>query len=265
MNGRLTLNPLVHLDPMGSLMLVFAGFGWAKSVEVNPYALSRRSPAAMMWVSLAGPTSNLLMAIIAAIPFQLGLVSLSNAFPVQGQIMPTLSMLLFEFVYINLILMLFNLIPIAPLDGEKIMYCLVSPSIQRYMDVIRPYGPITPARRGLPRPDNWVQYDWHGARTSSASVAVFAGGMIRAHFYRRASSGRRRGQPARRTTLTWRRHLPPNLWGFFLQLQPNDQQHSLHVLQALLIGTKITPVYARRPCCTILARLACPYTFGSAC
>lgn len=142
MNGRLTLNPLVHLDPMGSLMLVFAGFGWAKPVEVNPYALSRRSPAAMMWVSLAGPTSNLLMAIIAAIPFQLGLVSLSNAFPVQGQIMPTLSMLLFEFVYINLILMLFNLIPIAPLDGEKIMYYLVSPSIQRYMDVIRPYGPI---------------------------------------------------------------------------------------------------------------------------
>jgi len=142
MNGRLTLNPLVHLDPIGSLMLVFAGFGWAKPVEVNPYALSRRSPAAMMWVSLAGPASNLLMAILAAIPFQLGLVSMADAAPVQGQILPTLSMLLFEFVYINLILMLFNLIPIAPLDGEKIAYYFLPPSVGRVLDTIRPYGPI---------------------------------------------------------------------------------------------------------------------------
>ena len=142
MNGRLTLNPLVHLDPIGSLMLVFAGFGWAKPVEVNPYALSRRSPAAMMWVSLAGPASNLMMAILAAIPFQLGLVSMADAAPVQGQILPTLSMLLFEFVYINLILMLFNLIPIAPLDGEKIAYYFLPPSVGRVLDTIRPYGPI---------------------------------------------------------------------------------------------------------------------------
>ena len=57
--GRLTLNPLAHLDVMGSLMLIFVGFGWAKPVPVNPYALGRRSPAAFMWVSLAGPMSNL--------------------------------------------------------------------------------------------------------------------------------------------------------------------------------------------------------------
>src|SRR5512134_3474220 len=77
--GRLTLNPLAHLDPIGSLMLVAVGFGWAKPVQVNPYVLARRSPAAMMWVSLAGPISNLLMALIAAIPFQLGLVSMFGA------------------------------------------------------------------------------------------------------------------------------------------------------------------------------------------
>src|SRR5512139_2028222 len=76
MNGRLTLNPLAHLDPIGSLMLLLVGFGWAKPVPINPYVLSRRSPAATMWVSLAGPMSNLLMALIAAIPFQLGLVSI---------------------------------------------------------------------------------------------------------------------------------------------------------------------------------------------
>lgn len=140
--GRLTLNPLAHLDPIGSLMLVFVGFGWAKPVPVNPYALARRSSAAMMWVSLAGPISNLLMALIAAIPFQLGLVSAYSAFATPGTVLPTLDYLLYEFVYINLVLMLFNLIPIAPLDGEKVLYYLAPPSVARVMDTIRPYGPM---------------------------------------------------------------------------------------------------------------------------
>src|SRR5512136_1219703 len=73
--GRLTLNPLAHLDPMGSLLLLVAGFGWAKPVPINPYALNRRTPAAVMWVSLAGPFSNLVMATLAAVPFRMGLVS----------------------------------------------------------------------------------------------------------------------------------------------------------------------------------------------
>ena len=141
-NGRLTLNPMAHLDPMGSLMLIVVGFGWAKPVPVNPYALARRSSAAMMWVSLAGPASNLLMALIAAIPFQLGLVSAFAAFTNPGEILPSLDKLLFEFVTINLLLMLFNLIPLAPLDGEKILYYLLPVSGQRVMDSIRPYGPL---------------------------------------------------------------------------------------------------------------------------
>ena len=140
--GRLTLNPLAHLDPIGSLMLVVAGFGWAKPVQVDTYYLSRRSSSALMWVSLAGPASNLLMALIAAIPFQLGLVSLSNAIMNPGQVLPSLDFFLYEFVYINLLLMLFNLIPISPLDGEKILYTLAPPSVARVMDTIRPYGPI---------------------------------------------------------------------------------------------------------------------------
>ena len=141
-NGRLTLNPMAHLDPMGSLMLIVVGFGWAKPGPVNPYALARRSSAAMMWVSLAGPASNLLMALIAAIPFQLGLVSAFAAFTNPGEILPSLDKLLFEFVTINLLLMLFNLIPLAPLDGEKILYYLLPVSGQRVMDSIRPYGPL---------------------------------------------------------------------------------------------------------------------------
>lgn len=140
--GRLTLNPLAHLDPMGSLMLVVVGFGWAKPVPVNPYALARRSSSAMMWVSLAGPISNLLMAMIAAIPFQLGLVSGFGAFTNPGTVLPSLDFFLYQFIYINLVLMLFNLIPIAPLDGEKVLYYLAPPSVERVMDTIRPYGPF---------------------------------------------------------------------------------------------------------------------------
>lgn len=140
--GRLTLNPLAHLDPIGSLMLVAVGFGWAKPVPINPYVLERRSPAATMWVSLAGPMSNLLMALIAAIPFQLGLVSEYDAFTNPGTVLPTLDYFLYEFIYINLLLMLFNLIPIAPLDGEKVLYYLAPPSVERVLDNIRPYGPF---------------------------------------------------------------------------------------------------------------------------
>jgi Zn-dependent protease len=136
-NGRLTINPMAHLDPMGSLMLLVVGFGWAKPVPVNPYALARRSSAAMMLVSLAGPASNLLMAIFASIPFQLGLAA---AYPNPSQL--SVDLLLWEFVTINLLLFLFNLIPISPLDGEKIFYYLLPPPGKQFMDRIRPYGPL---------------------------------------------------------------------------------------------------------------------------
>ncbi len=142
MNGRLTLNPISHLDPIGSLLLLVAGFGWAKPVPVNPYALQRRSSSALMWVSLAGPLSNFLMAAVAAIPFRLGLASLYAGFSPSSSILPSFSMLMVQFIYINLLLMLFNLIPIAPLDGEKIAEYFFPPSWSRVMDTIRPYGPV---------------------------------------------------------------------------------------------------------------------------
>jgi Zn-dependent protease len=132
MHGRLTLNPLSHLDPIGSLMLLVAGFGWAKPVP--------------MLVSLAGPLSNLLMAIVVAIPFRIGLLSVNDA--IMGivtsgsHILPTLPQLLYTFIYINLLLMLFNLIPIPPLDGDKIARYFFPPSWNRVLDQIRPYGPL---------------------------------------------------------------------------------------------------------------------------
>lgn len=142
MNGRLTLNPLAHLDPIGSLLLLVAGFGWAKPVPVNPYALQRRSSAAMMLVSLAGPFSNLIMAILASILFRTGVLSLADAFAPHQSFFPTPAQMAFEFIAINLILLLFNLIPLAPLDGEKIAEYFFPPSVARVWETIRPYGPM---------------------------------------------------------------------------------------------------------------------------
>ncbi len=129
--GRLTLNPLAHLDVMGSLLLLIAGFGWAKPVPINPYAM--RSRSGVMWTSLAGPFSNFLMAIVAAIPIRLGISGSTSNF---------LGRFLLEFMLINLVLMLFNLIPIAPLDGEKIAEYVWPPPWGRVLEKISRYGPM---------------------------------------------------------------------------------------------------------------------------
>ena len=139
MNGRLTLNPFVHLDVMGTLMLIFAGFGWAKPVPINPYAIKRNASSGVMWVSLAGPFSNLGMAILGAIPLRLNLVHYTQ--PIAW-IFPSLYEFFFEFVLINLALLLFNLIPLAPLDGEKVLDYFLPPSWLSVFDNIRPYSPI---------------------------------------------------------------------------------------------------------------------------
>jgi Zn-dependent protease len=133
-HGRLTLNPIVHLDPIGTLMLLFAGFGWAKPVMIDPYILERRTPAGPMIVAAAGPFSNLVLAILAAIPIRAGLIDLfSESF---------LTVLFLEFIFINLILLLFNLIPIFPLDGEKILaYFLVGDARATLLNM-RQYGPM---------------------------------------------------------------------------------------------------------------------------
>lgn len=139
LRGRLTLNPLAHLDPIGTIMLLIAGFGWAKPVEVNPYVLRRRTPAGMMIVALAGPFSNFLLALLASIPFQIGLLSL----PLLGagsRFIPSFSEFMLEFIWINLVLMLFNLLPVYPLDGEKVAEYLLPPEGQDVLYRIRPYS-----------------------------------------------------------------------------------------------------------------------------
>ena len=120
--GRLTLNPLAHLDPIGSLMLIFVGFGWAKPVPVNPYALRRSGKAALLLVSIAGPLANLFLAILAAIPLRLHLIPIQMT---SSNVLPTPFIFLYYFLFTNLGLMIFNLLPIPPLDGHEILNFLL--------------------------------------------------------------------------------------------------------------------------------------------
>ena len=137
--GRLTLNPLAHLDLMGTLTLLVAGFGWAKPVPVNPYAVRRKTSAGMMLVSLAGPASNLLMGALAALPLRFSWVQFR---PTTSAFLPSPASFLFEFLTINLALFLFNLIPLAPLDGEKVITFFLPEHWVEVYERIRPYSPF---------------------------------------------------------------------------------------------------------------------------
>jgi Zn-dependent protease len=138
--GRLTINPIAHLDPMGTLLLIFAGFGWAKPVPINPYRLRQKSRAGVMLVSLAGPLSNLLLAVTAGLFLRFS--SLSIYASTSAGFLPTMGQFLLQFVIINITLFLFNLIPLAPLDGEKILLFFLPPRIADVFEKIRPYAPM---------------------------------------------------------------------------------------------------------------------------
>ena len=131
--GRLTLNPMAHLDVMGSLMILFVGFGWAKPVPVDPRNL--RDPRKdMMKVAAAGPLSNLLLAMLAGMAWRLlGGINflLDTNFPV----------LIFYFTQINIALAVFNLIPVSPLDGSQIFSGYLMKTNPELALKIQSYGP----------------------------------------------------------------------------------------------------------------------------
>lgn len=133
--GRLTLNPLVHLDPMGSIMLLVAGFGWAKPVPVNPYVIRQKSPAGLMLISLAGPLSNLTMAAIGGVVIRLLVAFKASWTPIW------LLEFIFQFIIINILLFLFNMIPVAPLDGEKVMAYTLPNAWQAAFEKVQSIGP----------------------------------------------------------------------------------------------------------------------------
>jgi len=118
LHGRLTLNPLAHLDLFGSLTLILVGFGWAKPVPVSEYALERRSRYAPALVALAGPASNLPLGLLAGGLLDSGLIQPPTEL---NRYLPSFYEVLFYFSLINFVLFFFNLIPLFPLDGEKII------------------------------------------------------------------------------------------------------------------------------------------------
>lgn len=110
--GRLTLNPMAHLDPVGTLLIFIAGFGWGKPTPVTPSNIRIGEKAGMAVVALAGPISNIIVATLAAMPFRLGTLSLPSS-GIDAQMLQAL-------VLWNVVLAVFNLLPIAPLDGFKV-------------------------------------------------------------------------------------------------------------------------------------------------
>ncbi len=136
--GRITLNPLKHLDPFGTIMLIIAGFGWAKPVMVNPMNMRGNPRTSMAIVAIAGPLSNFVMAGIAAIFFRLGLVDINSLMTGAGTL--SLTNLLFQFLYINLALAFFNLLPVPPLDGSKILYAILPAELVYRLRPLEQYG-----------------------------------------------------------------------------------------------------------------------------
>ena len=139
LNGRLTLNPLAHLDPIGSLLLIVAFFGWAKPVPVNPYNF-RNPKLGLALVSAAGPFANFILALAAAIPFRIGLLEWINNMPGGSPLAHSLLTFIEIFIGLNLNLMLFNLIPIGPLDGAKILRGLAPYGWDRWLVPLEQYG-----------------------------------------------------------------------------------------------------------------------------
>lgn len=133
--GRMTLNPIAHLDPFGLLMLFIIGFGWA-STPVNPNMLRGNPRQSSAIVAIAGPLANLAMAILWTIPIYLGVVDLSST----NEILPTASQLIWTGLQINVLLFVFNLIPIPPLDGFTILQGVLPPDMAYRLEPLRQYG-----------------------------------------------------------------------------------------------------------------------------
>ena len=127
--GRLTLNPLKHLDPLGAFFLAIFGFGWAKPVPINPMHFRGNRQRGILWVSLAGPGTNMVVAIVTAVIWKI--------IGYQGEIINTIIQYI---IHINIVLAVFNFIPVPPLDGSKILAGLLPPKYSHIIFNLEKYG-----------------------------------------------------------------------------------------------------------------------------
>lgn len=137
--GRLTLNPLVHLDPVGTLALLFFRFGWAKPVPIN-HLYFDHPRRGLMWVALAGPLTNLGLAAVSALILRVfgGLTVGPGLF---WLVSPLVLMLRWSVIY-NVVLAIFNLIPVPPLDGGRVLSGLLPPEQAATYSRLEPYGMV---------------------------------------------------------------------------------------------------------------------------
>jgi Zn-dependent protease len=133
--GRLTLNPVSHLDPLGTIFLFIAGFGWGRPTPFNPLRMRNRRAGAAL-VGLAGPISNVVVAFLAAI-------ALRVTYPTSGELgggPGFTSKLLFALVQLNVVLAVFNLLPVPPLDGSRLLSIFLPPSRQNIIYFLDRFG-----------------------------------------------------------------------------------------------------------------------------
>ena len=133
--GRVTLNPLRHLDPMGTVLLALVGFGWGRPVIVNPFNFTVGPRTGMALVAVAGPLSNVALALALA---PMARTMVGGADPLTD----SLGLVLALTVQVNVLLAVFNLIPIPPLDGFSVLVGIVPVGIANELDRLRTYGPF---------------------------------------------------------------------------------------------------------------------------
>ncbi len=136
--GRLTLNPLKHLDPIGTILLLLVHFGWAKPVPVDPRNF-KDPKKDMLYVAIAGPISNIITAIISGILLKFIVFNLASAGAFGAYTLPLIQFLVWM-IFIGVVLAVFNMLPIPPLDGSRVLYGLLPDHLANSIKKIETYG-----------------------------------------------------------------------------------------------------------------------------